>query len=246
MRSTWASTRNRWSSIMPNSCRARPLAPKAVIPPTRRRCRAPRSWRSGRLPQMPKFAFKLNGMPGGAGGLVASLAGAVMLFAGVSYMLMPGRRADPSASRSRWPRRANLPQIDADRLDRPGETAEIKVGDEPMTDDERVAAAAECRRDDLAGTGLDGIDDSDRANRAGRPRNQTTLEGMASADDVAMTGEGPRIRHRERGQPTDAEGQGARLGPDRGRPGQCGDDPDADEGRHLQRAEPRGPGGHRA
>src|SRR5260221_7757416 len=43
-----------------------------------------------RFPKMPQFSFRLSGIPGGAGRLLASLPAAIFLFAGASWGSMPG------------------------------------------------------------------------------------------------------------------------------------------------------------
>ena len=66
------------------------VAPKASHPANPAPLSSAKILKFGKMPSMPKFAFRLPPYPGGAGGLVASLAGAVMLFAGISYVLTPG------------------------------------------------------------------------------------------------------------------------------------------------------------
>jgi cytoskeleton protein RodZ len=164
------------------------IAPKANHPANPAPLSSAKILKFGKLPQMPKFAFKLNGIPGGAGGLVASLAGAVMLFAGVSYMMMPD--AADLAPSGQMAETRELPQIEPPTAPAQGETAEIKITDEPMTDDERVAAAAEYTADDLAGTGLDGLDDLISKSIPASKEQTASIGAVPSADDVAMTGDG--------------------------------------------------------
>jgi cytoskeleton protein RodZ len=200
----------------------------------------------GRLPRFPKF--RLTGVPGGAGGLVASLAAVMLLFAGASYLLIPNDGEPAQGLAQQGPSAAS--QTDADPMPTAStgpETAEISVGEEPMPDDgqaERPAISA--GEDDLAGTGLDGISALIEQNVPGAASDAKALEAMASATDVAITGQGREFGAGNEGKPADPQGQRPRLGQDRGCPGQCGDDPDADEGRYLPRAEPRGPRCHRA
>ncbi|MCA3555251.1 helix-turn-helix domain-containing protein [Aestuariivirga sp.] len=111
-----------------------------------------------KLPRM-----KLRRIPGGAGGLVAGLAGAVLLFGAVSYMLMPhaGKAPDKVADMSGVDYPALPPPPGADLMPTASTgsgTADVSVGDEPMPAEETQTAAAQPEgRNDLDGTGLDGI-----------------------------------------------------------------------------------------
>jgi cytoskeleton protein RodZ len=147
----------------------------------------------GRLPRLPKF--RLSGVRGGAGGLVASLAAAVLLFAGASYLLIP---KDGELYQDQ-PQQAeaeiappSLPEADPMPTASTGpETAEISVGEVPMPDDETLAPqAVQAGEDALAGTGLDGISSLIEQNVPGVAGDAKTLEGMASATDMAITSEG--------------------------------------------------------
>ncbi|MCA3562436.1 MAG: helix-turn-helix domain-containing protein [Aestuariivirga sp.] len=103
--------------------------------------------RFARLPEM-----KTRRIPGGAGGLVAGLAGAVMLFGAVSYMLMPHDGKAPDKA-------AGLSGADPMPTASTGSgTADVSVTDEPMPAQEAQSAAAQPEgQNDLDGTGLDGI-----------------------------------------------------------------------------------------
>ena len=148
--------------------------------------------RFARLAQLPKFAFRLNGIPGGAGGLVASLAGAVFLFAGVSYMLMPGSddllgtpgQSITTASVPADPNADPMPTASTN-----DDAANITVGDEPMPDDQQVAAA-DPASDDLAGTNLDGISSLIEKQVPGAKEVASELDGLVSATDMALTDDG--------------------------------------------------------
>ena len=141
----------------------------------------------GRLPKLPKF--RLNGVPGGAGGLVASLAAVMLLFAGAGYMLMsPGGDGQDQAELAAPAESAADPMPTASTGP---ETAEISVGEEPMPDDETLATkAVEAGEDDLAGTGLDGISSLIEQNVPEASGEAKTIEGLASASDVAITKDG--------------------------------------------------------
>ena len=143
----------------------------------------------GKLPSLPKLTFRMPPLPGGAGGLVASLAGAVFLFAGVSYMLTPGpgEPVDPAQTASAVDTVAVEPP-----KDEPAQTAEAKVTitDEPMTDDQKVATQ-DYSEDDLAGTGLDGLSALIEDKVPGAKADTTASIGqLASAEDVALTQDG--------------------------------------------------------
>jgi cytoskeleton protein RodZ len=145
----------------------------------------------GRLPKLPKF--KLTGVPGGAGGLVASLAAVMLLFAGASYLLTPSE-SELSQGQAQQAEGSSASQPDADPMPTAStgpETAEISVGDEPMPDEGQAEGQAiSAGEDDLAGTGLDGISTLIEENVPGAASDAQALEAMASATDVAITGQG--------------------------------------------------------
>ena len=180
-------------------------SPKQAHPANPAPLSSARILKFGQFPKMPKFKFHLGGIPGGAGGLVATVAGAVLLFAGVSYMLLPGANA-PSVSADLAT--SNL-VVSADPMPTAStgdEAAEITIGDEPMPDDQpqdtAALAAADAAGDNLAGTDLDGIsslieDQVPGAKEATREAAKLaakeaakSLDGMISATDMAMTAEG--------------------------------------------------------
>jgi cytoskeleton protein RodZ len=183
------------------------LAPKPSHPANPAPLSSAKILRFGKLPQLPKFTFKLkvNGFPGGAGGLVASLAGAVFLFAGVSYMLLPGSDAQAPLDQVADIEQAipEDPSTDPMPTASTGEqTAEVSIGEEPMPDDQSqlasaaddagaaAAAAAEASSDDLAGTNLDGISNLIEQEVPGAKDASSTLEGMVSAAEFPVTDEG--------------------------------------------------------
>jgi len=145
----------------------------------------------GRLPKFPRF--RLGTIPGGAGGLVASVAAAVILFAGASFMLMPkGEDTATGVSQGTPGEVASVAGADPMPTASTGpDTADINVGEEPMPDDETLAGQAmQAGEDDLAGTGLDGITSLIEQNVPGTGGDAKALETMASAQDVAITKEG--------------------------------------------------------
>jgi cytoskeleton protein RodZ len=140
---------------------------------------------------LPKFNFRLNTIPGGAGGLVASIAGAVFLFAGVSYMMMPGapdRLAAPEKVAVAPSTGAESPADPMPTASTNDQAADITVGDEAMPDDQQVAAAETA--DDLAGTNLDGISSLIQEQVPGSQQAAADLDGLISATDMALTHDG--------------------------------------------------------
>lgn len=141
----------------------------------------------GKLPRLPKINFRLNGIPGGAGGLVASIAGAMFLFAGVSYMLLPGSSTPAANSGQMAQSEGSGDEADPIATASTNAQADVKISDEPMTDDQ-LAATAEYSEDDLAGTNLDGIDSLIQQEIPGSAAK--SLDGLVSATDVAATADG--------------------------------------------------------
>jgi cytoskeleton protein RodZ len=173
------------------------IAPKASHPANPAPLSSAKILKFGKLPQMPKFSFRFTNVPGGAGGLVASIAGAVFLFAGVSYYLMPGSGTSPAAPQQTA--EATLPpaiEPPADPMPTAStneQAADISIGDEPMPDDQAAKLAASASNpppDDLAGTNLDGISSLIQDQVPGVKEASKTLDGMISATDMAMTGDG--------------------------------------------------------
>ena len=149
----------------------------------------------GRLPKMPQF--KLTGMRGGTGGLVASIAAAMLLFAGASYYLLAPGGGNPSQGEAQQadsgPPAPPLPDADPMPTASTGpETAAISVGEKPMPEEEAPAGQqAQSGENDLVGTGLDGITSLIEQTVPGAaPADSQALEAMASANDVAITNEG--------------------------------------------------------
>lgn len=106
----------------------------------------------GKLPKMPQF--KLSSIPGGVGGLVASVAGAIFLFAGASWILMPGSSdIQPTEQVAQQMGEADpMPTATTAAND-----ADVAVSQQPMPEDQPVASADEPAVDETAGTGLDGL-----------------------------------------------------------------------------------------
>jgi cytoskeleton protein RodZ len=150
----------------------------------------------GRIPKLPKF--KLAGMRGGTGGLVAGLAGAMLLFAGLSYYLLAPTGGNPSQGQQQQADSGTPapPLPDADPMPTAStgpDTAAISVGDQPMPEEEAPAGQqAQAGEDDLVGTGLDGITSLIEQTVPGVAAggDAKALEGLASATDVAVTSQG--------------------------------------------------------
>ncbi len=139
----------------------------------------------GKLAQLRQY--KLKRVPGGVGGLVAGVAAAALLFAGASYMLLPGEGEDGMEQAAA---QSDLKENPMPSASTGPDTADVSVGEEPMPDDETLATrAVQAGEDDLAGTGLDGISSLIEENVPGAG-NAPQAQMPASANDVAMTGEG--------------------------------------------------------
>ena len=170
------------------------VAPKASHPANPAPLSSAKVLMFGKMPSMPKFAFRLPPYPGGAGGLVASLAGAVMLFAGISYVLTPGaeEQGKPQAVATA-PEVAPEAAVSETPVDEPATVttaADIKIGDEPLPDDQKVASD-DYAEDDLAGTGLDGLGALIQENVPGAKAETTASIGeLTSAGEVALTKDG--------------------------------------------------------
>ena len=102
----------------------------------------------GKMPKLPALNIDLSQIPGGTGGIVAAVAGAVFLFAAASWMMMPSAEhadfAGPPAMVGD-PMPTATTQLDA---------AEVKVSEEALADDQ--AAAVQPKESQPVG-GLDGL-----------------------------------------------------------------------------------------
>ena len=88
----------------------------------------------GKMPKLPPLNFKFSNIPGGAGGLVASVAAAVFLFAGASWMMMPGSPTVPV------PEQVAVAADPMPTASTGAEAADVKITEENMPDD-RMASA---------------------------------------------------------------------------------------------------------
>ena len=110
------------------------IAPRASHPANPAPLSSAKILTFGKMPKLMPLNFKLSNIPGGAGGLVASLAGAVFLFAGASWMMIPSADVAPQE-----------PQvaIAADPMPTAStgsEAAEVKITEEAMPDDDLASA----------------------------------------------------------------------------------------------------------
>ena len=149
--------------------------------------------RFGKLPPFPKFNFKLSAIPGGTGGLVAALAGLMFLFAGASWMMLPGGE-EPQVTEQ-----VAIPADTMPTASTGEDEALVKVTEEPMPDEQPIAKATEEAMpgdqpiskipDESAGTDLDGLAALIEQNMAEQPASAQEIP-VASAEDMALTKDG--------------------------------------------------------
>lgn len=129
----------------------------------------------GKLPKMPRIDFKL---PGGPGGLVASLAGAIFLFAGAGFLLLPA----PDGGGKPVVAEAGDPMPTATTSKK---TAQIKITQKAMPDDQPLST------DEMAGTdltGLAGLIDGGDAPAAGKIVERIPIEDATASAAPATVG----------------------------------------------------------
>jgi cytoskeletal protein RodZ len=105
------------------------IAPRASHPANPAPLSSAKILTFGKIPKLMSLNIKLSNLPGGAGGLVASIAGAVFLFAGASWMMIP-----PAELTAPEPQVA----IVADPMPTAStglEAADVKISSEAMPDD---------------------------------------------------------------------------------------------------------------
>jgi cytoskeleton protein RodZ len=159
------------------------IAPRASHPANPAPLSSAKILSFGKMPKLMPLNIKLSDIPGGAGGLVASIAGAIFLFAGASWMMIPPEElsspepqvavaADPMPTASTGP-----------------EAAEVKITEEPMTDD--ILASAEdsvpAPSDTQTGEELGGLG-AFIAEQV--PDEQAAAQDVPMVDDVIQTAEG--------------------------------------------------------
>lgn len=97
----------------------------------------------GRMPKLPPLNINLTKIPGGPGGVIASIAGALLLFMGANWMMSPGASdtapltAETAPASSKMPEtttaEAGTVKITEDKLDEQ-QTATIDPAQEPAAD----------------------------------------------------------------------------------------------------------------
>ncbi|NJM29536.1 MAG: DUF4115 domain-containing protein [Rhizobiales bacterium] len=165
----------------------------------------------GKMPKLPKINLRIPAMPGGTGGIVASVAGAIMLFAGASWLMMPGSETAPQQNvaavekpaeeipvNEQEPAQQATAEVASDDQIATSSTneqaADITVKEEPMADDQ-LAALAEteaAQGNSSEGSNLEGLGDfiSQQVpdeKPADEPQNVASIQ---SADDMIQTPEG--------------------------------------------------------
>lgn len=103
------------------------LAPKAAHPANPQPLSSAKVLSFGRIQRLPSLNFRFPHMPGGAGGAVATIAGAIMLFAGTSWLMKPAAQG---------PEVAQVVQHNADgTATSSNNDATVTVRNEAMPDD---------------------------------------------------------------------------------------------------------------
>jgi len=117
------------------------IAPRASHPANPAPLSSAKILSFGKMPKLMPLNIKLSDLPGGAGGLVASIAGAIFLFAGASWMMIPSAELsspEPQVAIAADP----MPTASTG-----SEAAKIKITEEAMPDD--VLALTETAATDL-------------------------------------------------------------------------------------------------
>jgi cytoskeletal protein RodZ len=168
------------------------IAPRASHPANPAPLSSAKILSFGKMPKLMPLNIKLSDIPGGAGGLVASVAGAIFLFAGASWMLIPSAEivspepqlaifADPMPTASTGPEAAN-----------------VKITEEAMPDD--VMASADesflMQSDNQTGEDLGGlgafiaVQVPEEQTAVPVPAPKTVARDIPVVDDVMQTAEG--------------------------------------------------------
>jgi cytoskeleton protein RodZ len=129
------------------------LAPRASHPASPAPLSSAKILAFGKMPKLSAMNFNFKNIPGGAGGLVASVAGAILLFAGASWMMMPPSDMTPKAEQT---------AMVADPMPTAStgpEAADVKVTEEKMPDDQVASAEPALANDpaDQSGNTLEGL-----------------------------------------------------------------------------------------
>ena len=168
------------------------IAPRASHPANPAPLSSAKILTFGKMPKLMPLNIKLSNIPGGAGGLVASIAGAIFLFAGASWMMIPS--AELSCLSRGWrllPIRCRRPPLGS-------EAANAKITEQVMPDDvlaaadNSVPASSEIRRMRIwAGLGLS-LPSRCRKNRrlARASASKNMAPDVPVVDEVTQTAEG--------------------------------------------------------
>ena len=128
------------------------IAPRASHPANPAPLSSAKILSFGKLPKLMPLNIKLSDIPGGAGGLVASVAGAIFLFAGASWMMIPSAELsspEPQVAIAADP----MPTASTG-----SEAATVKITEEAMPDDVLAPAnSALAHSDTQAGEDLGGL-----------------------------------------------------------------------------------------
>ncbi len=160
------------------------MAPRAHHPANPQPLSSAKILSFGKLPKLPALNIDLKQFPGGPGGIVASVAGAIFLFAAASWVMMPAADTTQTAiepALTADPMPTATTQIDA---------ASVKVTQEAMPDDQTAAVQP---KESQPTNGLDGlgafIEEQVSADGAAPVKVSATEEAqpMVSVDDVVQT-----------------------------------------------------------
>jgi cytoskeleton protein RodZ len=148
----------------------------------------------GKMPKLPQIKINYTRIPGGSGGLVASIAGALVLFMGTSWMLIPG--SDPQPEQQVAAVTDQMPTASTGT-----EAADVKITEEPMPE-EQVATIepppAHTEEPQQIDGDLDGLGafiaeqmpaEQGAAGQPAAPQ-QTASNAPVSPEDVKKTDEG--------------------------------------------------------
>ena len=164
------------------------IAPRASHPANPAPLSSAKVLTFGKMPRLMPMNFKLTGIPGGAGGLVASIAVAIFLFAGASWMMVPSTEVLPQDTQT---------ALAADPMPTAStgsEAAEVKITEEAMPDDV-LASTNEASVEpsgDQSGGDLDGLGAfiAEQVPEGQRPAAKQVAQDVAMVDDVTQTAEG--------------------------------------------------------
>lgn len=170
------------------------IAPRASHPANPAPLSSAKILTFGKMPKLMPLNIKLSNMPGGAGGLIASIAGAVLLFAGASWLMVPA--ADVASPEPQVAIAADpMPTASTG-----SEAAQVNITDEAMHDDvlAPTAATAPAVNEAQPGADLGGLgafiaaqvpEEQEQA-AAAQPIPQATVPPVPVVEQVTQTTEG--------------------------------------------------------